>query len=221
MRRVAGVSPLNGSAVTWIAALAVVAVSVQGALYVAERIVALSEPAPRLAAVAPQPTETPNRALKAARESVMPEARLAPVPSRLNALRRAPQDEVETGSSAQSLQDDEQIAPPETGRASWYALPGQTASGEKMDHTALTAAHPSLPFGSRVRVANLDNGREVVVCINDRGPFAKNRIIDLSKAAAKQLGMIAAGVARVAVTPVDSQVASNAEPRGETPPLSR
>ena len=104
---------------------------------------------------------------------------------------------------------DEQDAPAETGRASWYALPGRTASGERMDATALTAAHPSLPFGSRVKVANLDNGRVVVVRINDRGPFAKNRIIDLSKAAAKELGMIAAGVARVKASPAADELASN------------
>ena len=80
-----------------------------------------------------------------------------------------------------------------------------------MDGDALTAAHNTLPLGTRVRVANLDNGRAVVVRINDRGPFAKDRIIDLSKAAAEQLGMIEDGVARVRVTPIDGEVAANAE----------
>ena len=78
-----------------------------------------------------------------------------------------------------------------------------------MDGDALTAAHRSLPFGSEVRVANLDNGREVVVRINDRGPFSKGRIIDVSRAAAEKLGMIAAGVARVSVNPVRDAVASD------------
>ena len=89
----------------------------------------------------------------------------------------------------------------------------KTASGEDMDGERLTAAHPTLPLGTRVRVANLDNGRSVVVRINDRGPFAKDRIIDLSKAAAVELGMIDAGVANVRVSPVDGAVASTANAR--------
>ena len=72
----------------------------------------------------------------------------------------------------------------ETGRASWYDLDCKTASGEALGDGELTAAHPSWPFGTRLRVVNLKNGREVVVRVNDRGPFAKDRIIDLSKAAA-------------------------------------
>lgn len=78
-----------------------------------------------------------------------------------------------------------------------------------MDGEALTAAHPTLPFGSKVRVENLRNGRSVVVRINDRGPFAKGRVIDVSRAAAEKLGMMRAGVARVSVTPVSDAVASN------------
>ena len=77
-----------------------------------------------------------------------------------------------------------------------------------MDETALTAAHPSLPLGTKVKVDNLANGRSVVVRINDRGPFTKDRIIDLSKGAAAELGMIKAGVARVRVSPVEGVVAS-------------
>lgn len=64
----------------------------------------------------------------------------------------------------------------------------------------LTAAHPTLPFGTRVRVHNLDNGRDVEVRINDRGPFVKQRIIDVSRRAAETLGMIGPGTARVRVT---------------------
>jgi rare lipoprotein A len=85
----------------------------------------------------------------------------------------------------------------------------KTASGEPMDPDALTAAHPSLPLGTQVRVVNVENDRAVVVRINDRGPFADNRIIDLSKAAAEQLDMIETGVAQVRVTPVAGEVASN------------
>jgi rare lipoprotein A len=79
------------------------------------------------------------------------------------------------------------------GRASWYALTSRTASGERMNPSALTAAHRNLPFGTKLRVTNKRNGKAVVVRINDRGPFIKGRVIDLSKAAARQLGFIGAG----------------------------
>jgi rare lipoprotein A len=77
----------------------------------------------------------------------------------------------------------------------------RTASGERFSQRKLTAAHRSLPFGTRVRVTNLSNGRSVVVRINDRGPFGRDRsrIIDLSKAAARKLDFIGDGVARVKV----------------------
>jgi rare lipoprotein A len=75
---------------------------------------------------------------------------------------------------------------------------GQTASGERFNKHQLTAAHRSLPFGTRVRVTNQHNGRSVIVRINDRGPFGnKGRIIDVSEAAARELGMIDAGVVPV------------------------
>ena len=83
------------------------------------------------------------------------------------------------------------------GHASWYALTSMTASGERMDPAKLTAAHPKLRFGTRVEVFNPKNGKSVVVRINDRGPFIKGRIIDVSKAAAHQLGMVRSGVAKV------------------------
>jgi peptidoglycan lytic transglycosylase len=91
------------------------------------------------------------------------------------------------------------------GRASWYGAQFQgspTASGEPFDMHALTAAHRTLPLGSYARVRNLDNGRSVVVRINDRGPHARRRMIDLSYAAAKEIRMIGAGTARVEVAPV-------------------
>ncbi|MEQ8480689.1 MAG: septal ring lytic transglycosylase RlpA family protein [Hoeflea sp.] len=83
------------------------------------------------------------------------------------------------------------------GHASWYALTSMTASGERMDPAKLTAAHPRLRFGTRVEVVNAKNGKSVIVRINDRGPFIKGRIIDVSKAAAHELGMIRSGVAKV------------------------
>lgn len=88
----------------------------------------------------------------------------------------------------------------ERGVASWYGPDFQnkaTASGEIFDTRRFTAAHRSLPFGALVEVRNLENGRTVRVRINDRGPFVRGRIIDLSNAAAEQIGMLANGTARV------------------------
>jgi rare lipoprotein A len=79
------------------------------------------------------------------------------------------------------------------GRASWYALTSKTASGERMNPSAMTAAHRSLPFGTKVKVTNKRNGKAVIVRINDRGPFIKGRVIDVSKAAARRLGFVGAG----------------------------
>lgn len=92
----------------------------------------------------------------------------------------------------------------ERGQASFYAdryHGRRTASGETHDRNALTAAHRSLPFGTRVRVTRLDNGRETVVRINDRGPFVRGRVIDLSRRAAEELGMLGQGVAEVRLSP--------------------
>ena len=105
------------------------------------------------------------------------------------------------------------IGPAETGRASWYDLASATASGETMEGDDLTAAHPSLPLGTKVLVENLDNGRSVVVRINDRGPFTRNRIIDVSKAAAEKLDMVADGVANVRIRRLEGDVASIPAPR--------
>jgi rare lipoprotein A len=89
----------------------------------------------------------------------------------------------------------------QVGRASWYSLPSKTANGEQMSSEDMTAAHPSLPFGTQVEVENLDNGRKVTVRVNDRGPFVAERIIDLSKAAAQSLDMIVNGIATVRINP--------------------
>jgi rare lipoprotein A len=85
------------------------------------------------------------------------------------------------------------------GMASYYWQPQALASGGRFNPNGLTAAHKTLPFGTRVRVTHLGNGRSVEVKINDRGPYVAGRIIDLSKAAAGVIGMTAQGVARVAV----------------------
>jgi rare lipoprotein A len=90
----------------------------------------------------------------------------------------------------------------EVGHASWYGPQfngKKTASGVIFDQSQLTAAHRNLPLGSRVRVTNLENEKSVEVEINDRGPFVAGRIIDLSRAAAKALGMLENGITRVRV----------------------
>ena len=91
------------------------------------------------------------------------------------------------------------------GKASWYgkSLHGRkTASGERFDKHAFTGAHRNLPFGTIVRVKNLKNGKEVLVTVNDRGPFVRGRIIDISRAAASQIGILSRGVARVKIVVV-------------------
>lgn len=94
----------------------------------------------------------------------------------------------------------------QSGIASWYG-PGfhgnQTSSGEVYDQNDLTAAHPSLPLGTRVRVTSFDSGRTVDVRINDRGPFVDDRVIDLSYEAARTIEMIGPGTAAVSVDPID------------------
>jgi rare lipoprotein A len=90
-------------------------------------------------------------------------------------------------------------ATPSRGLASHYGYKSKTASGEMMNPQAMTAAHPTLPFGTRVRVTDVSTQRVVVVRINDRGPFVKGRIIDLSTAAAQVLGIVGRGVAMVEV----------------------
>lgn len=96
------------------------------------------------------------------------------------------------------------------GKASWYALHSRTASGEMMKPSELTAAHRSLPFGTRVKVTNVSNGRSVIVRINDRGPFTKGRIIDLSKGAAQHLQFVGKGISKVCIltNPVTASPAS-------------
>lgn len=110
----------------------------------------------------------------------------------------------------------------ETGIASWYG-PGfhgkRTANGEPYDSYAMTAAHPTLQLPCIARVTNLDNGRSVVVRVNDRGPFKRSRIMDVSKRAAEMLGMIGAGTAKVRVQVLDreSRIVAEAARKGMPP----
>jgi len=99
----------------------------------------------------------------------------------------------------------------ERGQSSWYGgdddgfAGGVTASGETYDPSALTCAHRTLPFGTLVEVENLDNGRRLVLRVNDRGPFARGRILDMSQRAASELGLLLPGTARVRLHTVDAK----------------
>jgi rare lipoprotein A len=97
-------------------------------------------------------------------------------------------------------------AQPRCGKASWYALTSRTASGEMADPSSLSAAHRSLPFGTMVQVRNLRNGKTVTVRVNDRGPFVKGRIIDVTRAAAAELGFLKRGITRVEIRTLDTAV---------------
>lgn len=106
------------------------------------------------------------------------------------------------------------------GQASWYGefFQGRpTASGELFDMNGLTAAHMTLPLGSIVRVVNLENGKTVIVRINDRGPFKRQFIIDLSRKAAGDLGMLDKGTATVRIEPMDRSVIAGASPEAVAP----
>ena len=104
----------------------------------------------------------------------------------------------------------------QTGIASWYG-PGfhgkATASGEIYDQTDMTAAHQTLPLGTKVMVTNMENGRSAEVWINDRGPFAKDRIIDLSHTAAQSIDMVGPGTALVRIDVIDSPVPLRSIPK--------
>lgn len=111
-----------------------------------------------------------------------------------------------TGGGHGNRRGEEPMARGEVGLASYYAghFHGRrTASGGRYDHDALTAAHRTLAFGTRLRVTNLDNGRSVEVTVTDRGPHRRGRIIDLSRAAARRLDFIEDGTARVRVEVID------------------
>ncbi|WP_269148695.1 septal ring lytic transglycosylase RlpA family protein [Hydrogenophaga crassostreae] len=151
----------------------------------------------------PEPSAPAAAVLASPSPSVMP----APASSDLPSATRLPEIRPELTAS-ESLSSVPESAPPsdaegeviERGRATWYGRKfhgKRTASGELFDMHELTAAHKTLPFGTLVRVRSLRNGREVVVRINDRGPFTKGRVIDLSQAAMKALGLRARGVVRV------------------------
>jgi len=154
-----------------------------GVLVLALQLVACAQQIPADGALQDSPSAKPTARAPVEAVTAAPAEPAAPMPENLSPEPAAPGPEA---------------AVPEVGRglASWYGprFHGRrTASGEKFDMHALTAAHPSLPFGSIVRVENPETGRSVDVRINDRGPHIKQRIIDLSRAAARALGLLDSG----------------------------
>lgn len=101
------------------------------------------------------------------------------------------------------------IASTQTGHASWYSVKTnggtRTASGQRLSNNAATAAHKTLPFGSKVRVVNTKNGKSEVVTITDRGPFIKGRVIDVTVGVAERLGFMKRGVVPVKIEVLDSK----------------
>lgn len=113
-----------------------------------------------------------------------------------------------TSASAQTAAASVAAAPFELGMASFFAteMAGRrTANGETCDPATLTAAHRTLPFGTKLRVTNPANGKSVIVRINDRGPFARGRVIDLSKAAAAEIGLVQRGHGHVELHRLNSE----------------
>lgn len=108
------------------------------------------------------------------------------------------------GAMASSSTKEAKAVKESCGHASWYALTSKTASGERMNPKLLTAAHRSYKFGTMLRVVNKRNGKSVIVRINDRGPFIKGRVIDISKAAADVIDMRNAGTGQVCMQVVAS-----------------
>ncbi len=109
-------------------------------------------------------------------------------------------------SSAPIQSEPETIGYSESGEASFYAMKyhdRKTASGERLNQYALTAAHRTLPFGTKVKVTNLKNDKSVIVKINDRGPFVKGRVIDLTQSAFRKIGNLKSGIISVSIEVID------------------
>ena len=107
----------------------------------------------------------------------------------------------------------------QVGTASWYG-PGfhgrATASGERFDQNKLSAAHRTLPLNTPIRVTNLENGRSIALVVNDRGPYVPGRVLDVSKAAARELGMVEDGIVTVRIEPLTEPSDTNPAAGGET-----
>ncbi|WP_049260206.1 septal ring lytic transglycosylase RlpA family protein [Neisseria bacilliformis] len=169
----------------------------------------------------------------AAQQSPAPDAAPQPEPAPHAAAAPAAKKAARQSAAKKADKTEKTAKFSQTGKASWYG-PGfhgkKTANGERFDMNTLTAAHRTLPISSRVRVTNLANGKSVVVRINDRGPYHGNRVMDLSKAAAQELGFIRTGTAQVKIEPLApadgktiqqqnrrSGIVTDAKKKGQTP----
>lgn len=135
-------------------------------------------------------------------------AAVAVTPSHAQESEEIAEVEVEAPAVLETLNAPESFRQLETGLASFYHVMfhgRRTANGEKFSNKALTAAHPTLPFGTRLRVINLTNNRSVIVRVNDRGPMLKDRIIDLTQRAARELGFQYHGIVKVEVEIVPAE----------------
>jgi rare lipoprotein A len=153
------------------------------------RLIALALAAASLAACAQSSVVSRNSEFKQAAVERHQHTRVATTEHRVSIVRRHDPyaSEKHTG--------DLKLAP--QGVASFYTEGQQTANGEKFDPNELTAAHPSLPFGTKLRVTNTANGQSVTVRVNDRGPYVHGRVVDVSYSAARALGMVGSGTAPV------------------------
>lgn len=158
------------------------------------RILAIASGAACLAACAQSSVISSRTALAPNRQAALEHRRFAHVANtqHISVVRR--HRAVETVSSGKAGEKAQGAA---QGLASFYTEGTETASGEKFDTHELTAAHPSLPFGTHLRVTNVATGRSVTVRVNDRGPYVPGRVVDVSYSAAEALGMVGRGVAKV------------------------
>ncbi|MGF6148840.1 RlpA-like protein precursor [Kingella potus] len=193
---------------------------------------AQQQPAAPAAETAPPAAAAPRAAAAAA--SAAQQAAAAPAAKKSSASQTAAKKNTKADRAAKSdkAKSDKAAKFSQTGKASWYG-PGfhgrKTANGERFDMNTLTAAHRTLPISSRVRVTNLANGKSVVVRINDRGPYHGNRVLDLSKAAAQELGFIRTGTAQVKIEQIAADgktirqqnrrngIVTDAKKKGQTP----
>jgi rare lipoprotein A len=161
----------------------------------AVRLCAVALTAATLAACAQSPVVTNKSSLRAASRQILPEQTRSAlsVTNRRATGKHAPSVTTRHAAGKQNAS---------YGLASFYSYDSQTASGEKFDPNKLTAAHRTLPFGTRLRVTSVATGRSVTVRINDRGPYIPGRVIDLSYAAADTLGIVERGVTKVKMSVV-------------------
>ncbi|KJC35377.1 lipoprotein [Bradyrhizobium sp. LTSP885] len=161
------------------------------------RLFAIAIGAASLAACAQSSVVSQRSQAFASRPALIEPTRTAASPART----RVAVARTHTPYASRKKPDDSKIA--SQGLASFYSEGQQTASGEKFDGRELTAAHPTLPFGTRLRVTDVKTGRSVTVRVNDRGPYVPGRIVDVSYSAAQSLGMVGKGVANVRLDVVE------------------